>query len=760
MVTRVMLIACVVLASSVISLHSEETRVLSGVVRDARTNAPLGNVSVMIKGTHRGDVTNYDGQFTITGVPMGTWVVRASLLGYVATEVTARVADDLATIIDLKLKEDEAIRVEEIVVSATRAHVYPQIDMDAEEVANRAPKDVGDFLRTVPGASSIRRAGTAMDPVVRGFRQDQINVQVDGGMKVWGACPNRMDPPTSHVQAEELDKIEIIKGPFSVRFGPTFGAVVNLVTEKPEQFETGAIHSLAEGGYESNWDGKRVHGTVTAGAPVADVYLSGGMKDYSNYDGGDGTEVESAFRMRDYSLKVGLNPEQRQRLQFTNRGSYMRDVHYPALPMDAFVDDTHMFAIDYASKWTGSRLSSLTAKGYGATVHHIMGNDWKSTYNMLHSKADLRAQTYGGKAEATLSPAKALLLYVGIDGYDHMKSGDRLREYVAGPNKGKTFLDTVWQDSHIRDIAGYFESRAFLTEKATAIAGIRLDNVRVTSDKPNAYFKSTFRGFLDVTEDNISAVAALLYTLTPYVDMRCGIGRGVRTADITERFVYIQPIGMDRYDYIGDPSLKPERNTQVELASSARIGETRLHVSLYYSFLRQYISAQVDSTVKPLSPDVLGVKRYVNVSDARMTGFELTSSTPIPGDLRVELSAAYSYGQNRDIREPLAEMPPLTGVALLHYQQQDRPVWAEFEGRFVARQSRVSASFQENVTPGFAVYSLRGGIQFLDHLDCAIALTNIFNKRYYEHLNRKSKADGRPILEPGRVFNIAVRLLY
>jgi iron complex outermembrane receptor protein len=42
-----------------------------------------------------------------------------------------------------------------------------------------------------------------------------------------------MDPITSHVIPEEIGKIEVVKGPYTVRFGQTFGGVVNMVTTTP-----------------------------------------------------------------------------------------------------------------------------------------------------------------------------------------------------------------------------------------------------------------------------------------------------------------------------------------------------------------------------------------------------------------------------------------------------------------------------------------------------------------------------------------------
>ena len=53
------------------------------------------------------------------------------------------------------------------------------------------------------------------------------------------ACPNRMDPITTHIIPEEIEKIEIIKGPYSMRYGATFGGIINMVSKKINYLENG-----------------------------------------------------------------------------------------------------------------------------------------------------------------------------------------------------------------------------------------------------------------------------------------------------------------------------------------------------------------------------------------------------------------------------------------------------------------------------------------------------------------------------------------
>ncbi len=748
--------ACLICAGQALSV---ERGTITGTVRDARTSEPVVNATVVVVGTQRHDITNFAGQFSITDVPAGPQKLKASIIGYVKKELEVTAAPGGITEVEMPLDQDEAIRLEEIVVNASRINVYPQTDLHTSDVERRWPTDVGGFLRSVPGISSIRRGGTAMDPVIRGFRQEQVNVQIDGGMRVCGACPSRMDPPTAHIQAEDLEKIEILKGPFTVRFGPTFGALVNLVMERPDRFEEPGIRARLEGGYESSWGGKRGRATVSGGSELFDAYASGGTKNFGAYKAGDGSEVKAGYRMSDYSLKLGFNPGDQERLQFTNRGSYMRDVYFPSLMMDELFDDTHMYALDYMRKGDGL-LSTLSAKGYATFVNHSMGNQWKPTYATMHAVADVTTRTLGGKVEAILSPIPTMLLYAGVDASEQMKSGDRTRAFLTGMNAGKTLRDTIWQDTYLRGVGAFIESRAFLSDPLTVIAGLRYDRIGVRTDRANAFFRTRFPGLLETADNNLSGVASMLYTVSPSIHIRFGVGHAARSADITERFAYFVSAGRDRYDYVGNPALSPEHNTQLELGADLRMGSVTLQASVYRSYLSDYISARVDTSLKKMSMDALGVKRFVNVADADMMGFEATVAAPIVAGIRASVTAAYAYGQNRSISEPLPETPPLNATVLLQYQPVESPVWVELEGRFVDRQTRISASFLEKQTPGFAVLSLRGGTELLDHLVLSAGVTNIFDRAYYEHLNRMNTAEGRPILEPGRSFAVNLQFVY
>ncbi|MDQ7061024.1 MAG: TonB-dependent receptor plug domain-containing protein [Sulfurimonas sp.] len=96
------------------------------------------------------------------------------------------------------------------------------------EVAQNAQTsaDVAEALSDrIPSIDISRRSGIANDILIRGQKRDNISIEVDG-TKVYGACPNRMDPPTSHILANQIDEVEVTEGPYDVEtFGVMSGGV-------------------------------------------------------------------------------------------------------------------------------------------------------------------------------------------------------------------------------------------------------------------------------------------------------------------------------------------------------------------------------------------------------------------------------------------------------------------------------------------------------------------------------------------------------
>jgi len=423
--------------------------------------------------------------------------------------------------------------------------------------------------------------------------------------------------------------------------------------------------------------------------------------------------------------------------------------------MDADIDNTQIYSLDCSIKDLHQLIESASMKIYYTGVDHVMSNTRKPTYMMMHAETAVKTKTMGGRLEAALSITKGGKLYVGSDYYDLNKDGIRARDIVAS---GAHFLDIIWPGAHIKDLGIFSEFKQIITPKLISTFGMRVDRVGAIAKNPDTSFVNTVGLDLDRTEINISGNASLLYSPIRELDLSLFLGRGVKTANITERYIYLLPVGLDRYDYLGNPNLKPEENLQVEIGVNSEHSKGYLNVAAFYSKLSNCISAELDTSTASRNPGVLGVKRYCNIDEAMKIGGELLGGVKITERLMFKGILSYVFGENRDKKRPLPETPPFEGNIGIRYDDEIDRFWGEFSGRFVAKQDRISEEFGEQETPGFSVFDFRAGINLRKSIKLSFGVDNIFNETYHEHLNRRNKIDMNPIMEPGRNIYFVVDL--
>ncbi len=118
------------------------------------------------------------------------------------------------------------IDVDEVMVKGDRARLSDPSSSTHNQNATE------DLMDRIPGADFIQRANFAWEPVIRGMNGGQVGLVIDG-MKVVGACIDRMDPTSAYVEVENLERLELTKGGFDLNTGSQIGGSINLMTEKP-----------------------------------------------------------------------------------------------------------------------------------------------------------------------------------------------------------------------------------------------------------------------------------------------------------------------------------------------------------------------------------------------------------------------------------------------------------------------------------------------------------------------------------------------
>src|SRR5690242_2045837 len=92
------------------------TGTISGRVVDSASQQGVANVNIVVMGAQRGTLSRDDGGFTLTGVPAGTYTVRASRIGYRPQTQPAVVTAGSTTSIAFSMNRQAAV-LSEIVVT-------------------------------------------------------------------------------------------------------------------------------------------------------------------------------------------------------------------------------------------------------------------------------------------------------------------------------------------------------------------------------------------------------------------------------------------------------------------------------------------------------------------------------------------------------------------------------------------------------------------------------------------------------------------
>lgn len=141
-----------------------QTGKLEGTVTD-QAGAPLANARVLLAGTSFGAVANDRGYYFINNVPVGTYNVRAQLIGYAPTEVRGvRVQGEQTVTADVRMPSS-AVVVTGIVVSEAANPIVPRDQVEDPSISGGYRPCL---LRTVPSASCPSSGCLVMPLPVRG----------------------------------------------------------------------------------------------------------------------------------------------------------------------------------------------------------------------------------------------------------------------------------------------------------------------------------------------------------------------------------------------------------------------------------------------------------------------------------------------------------------------------------------------------------------------------------------------------------------
>lgn len=646
------------------------------------------------------------------------------------------------------MKNDKYIgifqQLDEVTISDSvdRAHLY-------KPMMQKNMQCTDQLMHCMPGVNMIRRGNFANEPMLRGLTSERYVLSIDG-MRIYGACTDKMDPASSYIEPINLQSLDVSFGCESNMMGCGTGGGVNFGLKKPVFSQNVPWRVSLQSSFSSVSRGFDQAMDLNYAKDKWAVRISGVHRKAENYSDGNGKEVRySQFEKYNYAASVNYRINNQSLLAFDFVGDDARDVGYPALPMDVSFARAKMFGLTYMTDklWL---LREPEIKVYHNFINHEM-DDTKRDSVAMHMDMPGNTRTTGGFVRGFLKQSNNTSVEVKAD-YHQAFWHAEMTMYPNEEGQLPMFMLT-WPDVH-RSIGGI--ELSYTREISPAHQLIHTGRVEhVTSyissdfgERQLSVFNKSGEGHRNNTLVNLSSQYLWRFTKNSTADLT--ISYGERVPSVSEQFGFYLFNQMDGYDYLGDPDLKEERNIHLEVGQKSQVGSFQLETSFFAYFFDNYIMGIYDPTLSNMTIGALGVKWHRNTGRARMMGGELSMLNQILPGLGSRLDLNYVYGQDFE-GEPLPQMPPLK---VSYSLTQDFKGWnIQPELIWSSVQRRISEKFNERSTDAFLLANLGVSRQLelkSGTLRAGVSINNVFDVAYREHF------DIGNILRPGRSVDVLV----
>lgn len=621
-----------------------------------------------------------------------------------------------------------------------------------EEASSTLASEPVERLSSDPSVSLSRMGGRGLEPVIRGQSQERVDVLLDG-IRVEGACPNRMDPPTSRLSSALAPLLEVRTSNQTLRWGPITGGQIIATTAAPVFDDSATTGHLTVGGAD-NGNGKLVNGSAAVGSDSAWLRLAGGYDEADDYEDGDGNEVRSAYKNSEARLDAAWKADNGFYIKGLVSRQEERDVKYAGSGMDAPKTDTDIMRLELGSPVANGNWNLLA---WQADVDHIMDN-FSLRESMMKMLTDSETETRGLRLTLDQSPDARTDWAIGAD----VETNNWHAERFGGANLDM-LTSVLWPDVD-RDRFGLFAERFYRVTPALKLGGgVRYDRVEMSAGAADQVFGSGMMAMsaadayeaiygttnTDASDDNFSGFVSSDWRFSPIQSLVVTASHSVRSPGVTERYIASWNNMDPARRWVGNPSLDPETHRKVEVAMPGQSNGWHWRPAVWVD--------QVDDFVlRTRNVDQVSVYRNI---DARLMGVEAQLGWS-NGTWSTNSSLASVRGENRDKNKPLPQIPPVQFIQTLGWQHMGHGI--ELEWVLARRQDRVDLESGQDpgTSPGYGVLNLSGSHPLADYLSISWAVDNLFDNTWGPHVSRANTDPFNPeavrVNEPGRTLRAAL----
>jgi iron complex outermembrane receptor protein len=609
--------------------------------------------------------------------------------------------------------------LQEVIVIGKKAQLYQK---QAKPLAT-----IDEYLQQSTKVAMIRRGSYAWEPLINNMPTERTLVTIDG-MRVFGACTDKMDPITSYVEVSNLSEATIQSGQQGACHGATIGGAIDLQRNR-SGFNDLGWNTALNAGFETNSKQKIIGSAVNYANQSFYLDTDFMFRDAENYTDGNGQEVLfSQFQKFNISATSGFSFDKNKLIEGSIIYDKATDVGYPALPMDVSLAEALITSLKYEYVPESSTITNWETKIYYNTITHKMDDTtrpsvpihmdmpgWSDTFgfyskakgvfNSHHFIADVNSFYNRSVAEMTMYPAD---------------SNEKLMFMYTWPDV-KTFYTALFLEDNIA--LNCHSSLKFSTSLAShynqVASQLGLESLQI---------------FYPDMEDSKSRILPSISSNYTYDEngfsYGFGLGYGERAPSVSEGYGFYLFNSFDNYDYIGNPEMKNENSLEGSASVGYKTNSFSSKISSSYFHISNYIVGKPDPSLSTMTIGASGVKIYTALDYATIFNADLNLEYQFTNELNWKGQLVYSYGKDFENRN-LPFISPLRYFSSLDYRKGKFSSGINVLGN--ATQTQYSPFYGEDRTPDFAVLNVDAGYSFaFEKVKCNLkaGIENIFDTYY------------------------------
>ena len=630
--------------------------------------------------------------------------------------------------------EHSTTRLAPIVVNAQLDHDANGLILHADPKQPIQPvpaTDGADYLQSIPGFSSIKSGGTNGDVTFRGMFGSRIKILSDGTENL-GACPARMDAPTSYIQPESYDRISVVKGPQTVQYANT-GSAATVIFERKKPQLSNDKNYLGQASVLIGSFGRLDHNIETAvGDEKKYIRLNANHSESNSYEDGDGNTVPSAWKRWNTDLALGWTPDEDTWIEFTG-GKADGEAEYAGRSMDGSQFARESLGLRFEKKNLTDVIKKIEGQINYSYNDHVMDNFSLRTPPMTHDMTTHQMVSNPSEMQVTRRTLNSRLAMTSEwDKLSVITGIDSQQNHHAGSMKSMMMNMPLATNMKFHSYGAFGELTYQFNDAYKLVTGARIDQVKIDALQLNDERKETLPSAFIRLENQYPELNAKSYI---------GLGYVERVPDYWELFSTAHGnTGMSKPTF---NDLDTEKTLQLDMGYQQEHGALNTWVSAYAGLVNDFILLSYHnhpttgmgghSHGSSFSAGAKNVDAVIAGAEAGI-GYQFTDA------IQADISTMYAWGEISDNNDPLPQIAPLEGRFNLRYVQDKYSLGLLW--RAVAKQDRINLNkgnivgYDIGESKGFSTLALNATYKVMNDVDFAVGIDNVLDKTYTEHLNK------------------------